>query len=245
MGRAHLDAFADVVADFAAGAEVSTLPALLDYLDTAERAEDGFAPGEVDVAPGRVQVLTVHAAKGLEWEIVAVPHLVEEVFPGRKISGSWLTDPSALPVPLRGDAADLPDLDLPAPGSDRKAVEAALTAHDEALDDRRLVEERRLFYVALTRAERVLLLSGHRWGPTGERPREPSRFLGEMRAARRRFGSGPGGALGGGAGAGREPGDGRTRHGRVAGGPARGPVRRRARRCRAGPGGAPRSPRCG
>jgi DNA helicase-2/ATP-dependent DNA helicase PcrA len=182
-GRAHLDAFADVVADFAAGAEIATLPALLDYLDAAERAEDGFAPGEVEVAPGRVQVLTVHAAKGLEWQVVAVPHLVTQVFPGRKISGSWLTDPSALPVPLRGDAADLPALHLPPPGSDRKAVEAALTAHDEALDTRRLVEERRLFYVALTRAEQMLLLSGHRWGPTGERPRAPSAFLVEVRAA--------------------------------------------------------------
>ena len=182
-GRAHLDAFADVVADFAAGAEVATLPALLDYLDTAERAEDGFAPGEVDVAPGRVQVLTVHAAKGLEWEVVAVPHLVAQVFPGRKVSGSWLTDPAALPVPLRGDAADLPALALPSRGADRKAVEAALDAHDAALDERRLVEERRLFYVAVTRAERVLLLSGHRFGPTGERPREPSVFLAEARAA--------------------------------------------------------------
>ena len=134
------------------------------------------------MAPGRVQVLTVHAAKGLEWEIVAVPHLVAQVFPGRKISGSWLTDPAALPVPLRGDAADLPVLETPRPGADRKVVEAAFTAHDEALDDRRLVEERRLFYVALTRSERVLLASGHRWGPTGDRPRQPSVFLHEIRA---------------------------------------------------------------
>ena len=183
VGRAHLDAFADVVADFVAGADVSTLPALLDYLDTAERAEDGFAPGEVEVASGRVQVLTVHAAKGLEWQVVAIPHLVAQVFPGRKMSGSWLTDPASLPVPLRGDAADLPGLDLPAADADRRAVEAALTAHDEALDARRLVEERRLFYVALTRAEHVLLVSGHHWGPTGDRPREPSVFLAEVRAA--------------------------------------------------------------
>ncbi len=176
VGRAHLDAFADVVADFSAGAEVATLPALLDYLETAEKAEDGLSPGEVEVLPDRVQVLTVHAAKGLEWQVVAVPHLVHQVFPGRKIGGTWLTSPAELPVALRGDAADLPALDLPAEG-DRKQLEGAVRAHSEALDERRLAEERRLFYVALTRSERVLLLSGHRWGAAGEKPREPSEFL--------------------------------------------------------------------
>ena len=126
VGRAHLDAFADVVADFAAGAEVSTLPALLDYLETAERAEDGFAPGEVEVAPDRVQVLTVHAAKGLEWEVVAVPHLVAQVFPGRKISGTLADRPVRAARPAarrrRGPARARPA----PPGADRKAVEDAV-----------------------------------------------------------------------------------------------------------------------
>jgi DNA helicase-2/ATP-dependent DNA helicase PcrA len=182
VGRAHLDAFADVVADFAAGAEIATLPALLDYLQTAEQAEDGLTPGEVEVAPDRIQVLTVHAAKGLEWEVVAVPHLVAQVFPGRKISGTWLTSPAELPVALRGDVLDLPGLTLP-DGGDRRALENAVKAHSEALDERRLVEERRLFYVALTRSERMLLLSGHRWPATAEKPRPPSEFLVEVAEA--------------------------------------------------------------
>ena len=180
VGRAHLDAFADVVADFSAGAEVPTLPALLDYLATAEQAEDGLSPGEVEVAADRVQILTVHAAKGLEWQLVAVPHLVRKVFPGAPRSGSWLTNPAELPVVLRGDAPDLPDPALPADG-DRKEVTDGLKAHKEALEERRLSEERRLLYVAITRAERELLLSGHWWAATGDTPRGPSDFLIELR----------------------------------------------------------------
>lgn len=179
VGRAHLDAFAEVVSDFAEASPSATLPALLDYLAVAERAEDGLEPGEVEVSPDRVQVLTTHAAKGLEWQVVAVPHLVERVFPGRRKSGCWLTSVSELPADLRGDAADLPVLRL---GDDwnRKEIEEALGVHGEGFEQRRLAEERRLLYVALTRSEGTLLVSGHWWGESSGTVRGPSVFLREI-----------------------------------------------------------------
>jgi DNA helicase-2/ATP-dependent DNA helicase PcrA len=183
-GRAHLDAFADVVADFAATSPLAGLPALLDYLSTAEDTEDGLEPGEVQVAQDRVQILTVHAAKGLEWQLVALPHLVDGVFPAAKKSSSWLRTVTELPVVLRGDRADLPELMLPGPDqkrADQKQLAEALAAHEAAFDARRLTEERRLLYVALTRAQRILLVSAHHWAEAGSAPKLVSDFLLEIR----------------------------------------------------------------
>jgi DNA helicase-2/ATP-dependent DNA helicase PcrA len=188
-GPEHLDRFADVVAGYAerSGAEVT---GLLAYLDAAAVVENGLSPAEVSPAPGRVQILTVHAAKGLEWQIVAVPHLSARVFPSTASKRTWLTDPADLPPLLRGDRADaehselgrhgVPLLDTSAVG-DRKALEDLINAHRDQLLARRIDEERRLLYVALTRAEDTLLLSGHHWGVTESTPRGPSDFLVEIR----------------------------------------------------------------
>ncbi|MGW9310533.1 ATP-dependent helicase [Saccharomonospora azurea] len=180
VGRAHLDAFAEVVHDYAESSPTATLLSFVDYLTTASRAEDGLEPGEVEVAPERVQVLTVHAAKGLEWRIVAVPHLVDKVFPNERKSSSWLKTVAELPAALRGDAQDLPSLDLRG-GEDRRQVKDALTDHEERFKERHADEERRLCYVALTRSEHCLLVSGHRWNdPAATKPKAPSEFLLEV-----------------------------------------------------------------
>jgi DNA helicase-2/ATP-dependent DNA helicase PcrA len=136
----------------------------------------------VQVAENRVQILTVHAAKGLEWQLVAVPHLVDGVFPGKRRSSSWLRSITELPAELRGDAYDLPTLSI-ASDLNRKEIESALLRHDEEFEQRRLIEERRLCYVALTRAEHTLLVCGHWWGESGTKPRGPSPFLHEIHAA--------------------------------------------------------------
>ncbi|MEU0541799.1 UvrD-helicase domain-containing protein, partial [Nocardia sp. NPDC005978] len=183
-GREHLDAFADVVAGYASDHR-SSLTGLLDFLAAAEEVENGLEPGEVEVAHDRVQVLTVHAAKGLEWEVVAVPHVVEGTFPSGTGTTTWMGALAELPTTLRGDrqsrdAGDgVPVLDL-ADIYDRSDLERALDGHKKALARRRLDEDRRLFYVALTRTERALLVSAHHWGETGSKPKGPSDFLLEL-----------------------------------------------------------------
>ena len=111
-----------------------------------------------------------------------MPHLVAPGVPGPQ-DQRQLADGPRRRCPSRCAATPrtCPGSTCPRRAPIARSIEAALTAHDEALDDRRLVEERRLFYVALTRAEHVLLVSGHRWGPTGDRPRQPSVFLQEVR----------------------------------------------------------------
>jgi DNA helicase-2/ATP-dependent DNA helicase PcrA len=188
-GTEQLDAFADVVNGYAnrnAGADpLSSVLGLLAYLDAAAVVENGLAPAQIVVAQNRVQVLTVHAAKGLEWQVVAVPHLSGGLFPSTAQSRTWLTDAADLPPLLRGDRSSLgvhgvPVLDT-SDVTDRKQLSDRIYAHRAQLEQRRIDEERRLLYVAVTRSEDTLLLSGHHWASTGIKPRGPSDFLCEIK----------------------------------------------------------------
>lgn len=178
-GRVHLDAFDEVVAQLAAAGAGPV--EMLDYLATAGEREDGLPPGATEAPPGRVQILTVHSAKGLEWDVVALPHLVDGVFPADKAS-SWLGDPTQLPPALRGDQEDLPELDLPA-DADQARLAALIKDHRSGWAERQAVEERRLFYVAVTRARHQLLLSAHYWSAARKTPSGPGRFFAELAGA--------------------------------------------------------------
>jgi len=180
LARAHLDAIGDVAARFAEETEGGTLSAFLAYLAAAEEEERGLTPGEVEVVDGAVQILTVHAAKGLEWDVVAVAGLCEDAFPAKpKASDHWLKGMGVLPFPLRGDSAGLPRLSLEG-ANDARGVRTAIESFDEDWKAHQQREERRLAYVAVTRPRHLLLCSGFRWGDGLSEPREASIFLNEI-----------------------------------------------------------------
>jgi DNA helicase-2/ATP-dependent DNA helicase PcrA len=181
LGPANLDAFADALSGYLAIAEIATLSGFLGWLREAELRED-LTPRPEPAEPGTVQVLTVHGAKGLEWDVVAVPRLVTDEFPARPREGfqGWLGF-GHYPWPLRGDASELPRFEWES-ASTRKELLDAQKQFSAGVRQRALDEERRLAYVAVTRARHDLLLSGSFWA-TQTKPREPSVFLRDLAEA--------------------------------------------------------------
>ncbi|GAB3219048.1 ATP-dependent DNA helicase [Glycomyces halotolerans] len=178
----NLDEFTDIAAAYENDTSGASIPGFLSYLESAAERERGLVVEGASTVGGVVQLMTVHAAKGLEWDVVAVPGLCEGILPGGGPGSTWVTDPSRLPYPLRGDADNLPWLHL-ADTRDPKEVKDALRAFKAADKEARLDEERRLAYVALTRAKRRLLASGYWWDAESGRPHAPAPYLEEAREA--------------------------------------------------------------
>ena len=192
--RAHLDAFADVAAGFTASADRPNLAGFLSWLEAALKEERGLDKGYIEASPDAVQILTVHAAKGLEWDAVAVPGLVEGSFPALNYAKSthdgtdwvvadpkdrgWCGGLSGVPYDLRGDRDGLPVWEWRS-AEDWTDVEAKANAFIRAGGEHGVVEERRLAYVAFTRARGEMLLTAPVWAGPGT-PRVTSRFLAEV-----------------------------------------------------------------
>lgn len=154
-GTIHLDRLAEEV-DSYASIPGATLRGLLAYFEQAKQSDGGLDPGEVIVRSDRVQILTAHKAKGLEWQIVAVLHADDRTYQARP--ATWLNKIAELPGELRGDAANSPQLD--AAVEDRKEFEDATEDYKKAVRAAQAEENTRLFYVAVTRAEAALLVTG-------------------------------------------------------------------------------------
>ena len=154
----------------------SGLSAFLARVREAEHYDESPRRDEIP-AGDAVTLMTAHRAKGLEFAHVVIPAMAEGVFPNAKGRSRWPKSAAVVPWVLHPDPpahlAAFPDRGA---GPTAKAHDAFVEM--SAASD--LLEERRLAYVALTRAERSLTVSGHWWGPSQINPRGPGPFLEEL-----------------------------------------------------------------
>ena len=164
--RLNLYRFLDLVESWTPIVGRASLGGFLRYL---RLLSDESAPRELDTVTASrgpaVMLLTIHRAKGLEWDTVVIPSVVEGGFPSRSMSYANPVDKAEyLPYALRLDTESLPDLSGAPTLKDRNAI----------LRDYHEAEEWRTAYVAVTRARHHLIVTGSFRTPERKNPRSPS-----------------------------------------------------------------------
>src|SRR3989344_4211456 len=137
------------VAAFEESASQPTVREFVQSVDLAlEAGDEGSLDNSEDGGPDTVKIMTIHGAKGLEFQYVFAVQMVDKRFPTIE----------------RKDPIELPD----------NLIKEILPEGDIHLE-----EERRLMYVAMTRAKTGLFFtSAEDYG--GARKKKPSRFLIEL-----------------------------------------------------------------
>ena len=157
----------DLAESFDQGSPHGVVREFLAWLDEADELESTieFSPTPMKNA---VSLMTIHGAKGLEFPVVFIPAVSENVFPNNR-SSLWVKKPELIPYELRADSSSLP--------SGFQTESKAFDSYVESCKAHAELEERRLMYVALTRAESELYVSSHWWGPTQKKVRGPSTYF--------------------------------------------------------------------
>jgi DNA helicase-2/ATP-dependent DNA helicase PcrA len=120
--------FFDKIRKFSELIEDDSIYSFAQHLDLLQQVGDNPSTAEAELEEDAVNVLTVHKAKGLEFQVVFMVSLIADRFPGR----------------LRREKISIPD---------------AILKEDLPVGENYLQEERRLFYVGMTRAKKQLYLT--------------------------------------------------------------------------------------
>src|SRR5437763_5184913 len=125
---ANIGRFAEVIAEFCDRSDDHSLERYMQHLALVRRSGEDVAPAMPEMEGEAISVMTIHQAKGLEFDAVFVPALVEGRLPQSGRSQRFELPPAVLEPLVRG----------------REDV---------------IGEERRLLYVAMTRARKQLFLT--------------------------------------------------------------------------------------
>lgn len=203
LSQGCLDSFVKVARDYETSGVNTNLPSFLEWLKMADKHERGLDMPLQEPNPNAIQVMTIYAAKGLEWTWVAVPGLDEPPspakfggnLPDRPISASkgecktssWTTDPKMIPYDLRPDKEVLPTIERGLEESGYDFDTSVFSENGKVINSYQLalgfhsqLADRRVAYVAFTRAESELLLTGSEHSGTATTRRVPSQFLAEI-----------------------------------------------------------------
>jgi DNA helicase-2/ATP-dependent DNA helicase PcrA len=166
--RLNLYRLLDLAEDWSPLKGRPSLAAFLDYLDAmqdepAEELDSAHLSGEEAVT-----LVTVHRAKGLEWDVVAIPAVTDLSFPGR---AHQFPDPARFPEHLPAEhRLDNALADMPSDEEKRK----------DYFRHRNDLQEWRVAYVAVTRARSKLMVTGAYWYGLPEptiKPKKPSELF--------------------------------------------------------------------
>ena len=166
--KRNLAAFMDQVHAFEPVEGALTLRAFLDYVDTVERMDKQEWSPVQPSAEDSVKVMTIHAAKGLEFDNVFVPGMAKGLLPSTRIQHNPAERGKSMDFELRGDAEILPKFD------------GVLSHFKQDLQAQEGYEERRTAYVAMTRARRRLFCTGAHWYGENMNAKEGGQFLREL-----------------------------------------------------------------
>jgi DNA helicase-2/ATP-dependent DNA helicase PcrA len=149
--RLNLYRFLDLAEDWSPLKGRPSLFAFLEFLDAmeeepAEELDSAHLSGEEAVT-----LVTVHRAKGLEWDVVAIPAVTDRNFPS---TAQQFPDPLRFPEYLPAEhRIDQTLADMPADEVERT----------DYFRRRNELQEWRVAYVAATRARRTLIVTGAYW----------------------------------------------------------------------------------
>ena len=176
--RAAVDQFIELASNFESLEQSQSLSAFLQWLSDADHLDKS-----VKVQPAlrrdAVSIMTIHAAKGLQREVIALPAMYEGSFPSLQSDGTWPKSATSIPFALLNVGVDPELLAFPADDAPRAKD---FEAFQDLCRPKNIAEETRLAYVAVTRAHRRVIASAARAYPN-KATAEPSRFLETIRNA--------------------------------------------------------------